>query len=139
MHPHGHNFWVLAEGKRTLDGTITNPSNPQRRDTQLMIPGGTDTPSYIVLGWEMHNPGVWPMHCHMSTHISGGLVINILVSLLFMLLNGMLYSRLLILLYRQEQPSSISQMNIPITISQTCKDWAYFVGHDYVDQIDSGV
>ncbi|PCH00943.1 Multicopper oxidase, type 1 [Penicillium occitanis (nom. inval.)] len=116
MHLHGHNFWVLAEGKGTWDGTVTNPSNPQRRDTQLMRPGSTDTPSYIVLEWEMNNPGVWPMHCHMSTHVSGGLVINIL-----------------------EQPSSISHMNIPKTISQTCKDWAYFAGHDYVDQIDSGV
>lgn len=39
----------------------------------------------------------------------------------------------------QEQPSYIKQMNIPKTISQTCKDWAYFAGHDYVDQIDLGV
>lgn len=48
-----------------------------------MMPGSTDTPSYIVLEWEMNNPGVWPMHCHMSTHVSGGLIINILVSATF--------------------------------------------------------
>jgi FtsP/CotA-like multicopper oxidase with cupredoxin domain len=139
MHLHGHNFWVLAQGKGTWDGTVTNPSNPQRRDTHLMMPGTTDTPSYIVLEWELNNPGVWPMHCHMSTHVSGGLIINILVSQLWCFSMSYKYSRLLTLSSHQEQPSSISQMKIPQTVSQTCKDWAYFAGHDYVDQIDSGV
>ena len=42
MHLHGHNFQVLAEGFGDWNGEITNPSNPQRRDVQLM-PGSINT------------------------------------------------------------------------------------------------
>ncbi|KAK4985195.1 hypothetical protein LTR28_002200, partial [Elasticomyces elasticus] len=41
MHIHGHNMQVLAQGLGSWDGTtIVNPSNPQRRDTQLIQPNG---------------------------------------------------------------------------------------------------
>ncbi|PWY88379.1 extracellular dihydrogeodin oxidase/laccase-like protein [Aspergillus heteromorphus CBS 117.55] len=117
MHLHGHNFWVLAEGTGTWNGTITNPSNPQRRDTQILQAGSTDEPSYLVLEWELDNPGVWPLHCHMSNHASAGLVLSIL-----------------------EQPDSIAtEMNIPAVMQQTCVDWDKFSHTNYVDQIDSGV
>lgn len=79
MHLHGHHFWVLAEGVGEWDGTITNPSNPQRRDTQLMVPGTQDVPSYLVLEWNADNPGVWSLHCHSIVHVSAGLYINIMV------------------------------------------------------------
>ena len=79
MHLHGHNFWVLAEGNGEWDGTITNPPNPQRRDTQLMVSGTPDVPSYVVLQWNADNPGVWPLHCHVVVHVSAGLYINVLV------------------------------------------------------------
>ena len=81
MHLHGHNFWVLAAGRGTWDGKITNPSNPQRRDTQIVQPGTVESPGYIVLEFEANNPGVWPLHCHMSYHVSVGLLMNVVVSL----------------------------------------------------------
>ena len=59
FHLHGHNFWVLADGLGEWDGVITNPSNPQRRDTQLVQGGG-----FVVLEYMQDNPGVWPFHCH---------------------------------------------------------------------------
>lgn len=40
------------------DGSIVNKSNPQRRDTQMLLPG-----HYVVLQWFLDNPGVWPLHC----------------------------------------------------------------------------
>ncbi|PYH29861.1 laccase precursor [Aspergillus neoniger CBS 115656] len=80
IHLHGHNFWVLAEGMETWNGSITNPSNPQRRDTQIIQAGTVDDPGYLVLEWEQNNPGVWPMHCHMSNHACAGLVLSILFS-----------------------------------------------------------
>ena len=49
MHMHGHNFQVLATGTGDWDGTIVNPQNPQRRDTQALIPGSPEVPSFIVL------------------------------------------------------------------------------------------
>src|ERR1700710_1444443 len=82
MHLHGHNFWVVAEGKGTWDGTITRPYNPQRRDTQLLDVGDPYHPatgeSYIVLDFLADNPGVWPFHCHVAWHVSDGLYINIM-------------------------------------------------------------
>ena len=80
MHLHGHSFWVLAEGFGDWNGTVTNPQNPQRRDTQLMAPA-TDLPSFVVLEWNADNPGVWPLHCHSFVHVSAGLLVNVLVSL----------------------------------------------------------
>ena len=66
MHLHGHQFWVLAQGFGQWDGSITNPSNPPRRDTQLVASGNATTPAYIVIEWEANNPGIWPFHCHVA-------------------------------------------------------------------------
>lgn len=81
MHLHGKsNFWVLAEGTGEWDGVITNPENPQRRDGQQLGPGTPDNPTFIVIQWEVDNPGVWPFHCHLVVHASAGLYMNIIVS-----------------------------------------------------------
>lgn len=66
MHLHGHNFWVLAEGNGTWNGTVTNPDNPQRRDVQLLQGGTPDSPGYLVIEILADNPGVWPLHCHIA-------------------------------------------------------------------------
>lgn len=76
MHLHGHNMYVLAEGVGEWDGsTVVDPGNPQRRDVQLLQPLG-----YIVVQIDAANPGVWPFHCHIAWHVSGGLYVNIMVS-----------------------------------------------------------
>lgn len=79
VHLHGHNFWVLNEGIGTWDGTTVNPSNPQRRDTHVLQPGTPSDPSFVVLEWNQDNPGIWPLHCHTSIHVSAGLYINVMV------------------------------------------------------------
>ena len=79
MHLHGHNFWVLNEGIGAWDGTVVNPSNPQRRDTHILQPGTPSDPSFVVLEWLQDNPGIWPFHCHTSIHVSAGLYINVMV------------------------------------------------------------
>ena len=75
MHLHGHNMFVLSEGLGSWDGTIKHAKNPQRRDVQLLQPLG-----YMVMQINAENPGVWPFHCHIAWHVSGGLYVNILVS-----------------------------------------------------------
>ena len=75
MHMHGHNFFVLDSGLGVYSGQMVNPQNPQRRDVQLLPPLG-----YVVLQINADNPGVWPFHCHIAWHVSGGLYINIMVS-----------------------------------------------------------
>jgi hypothetical protein len=108
---HGHNFWVLHVGPGAWDGTITNPNNPQRRDTQ-MLPGG----SHLVLQINTDNPGAWPLHCHIAWHVSSGLYITIL-----------------------EQPSLVKKINIPSTSQQLCVDWNTWTKSNIPDQIDSGL
>jgi FtsP/CotA-like multicopper oxidase with cupredoxin domain len=111
MHLHGHNMYVLAEGTGSWDGTIVNPSNPTRRDVQLLQPSG-----YMVMQFDADNPGVWPFHCHIAWHVSGGLYVNIL-----------------------ERPDLVTQLQIPSAVKNTCTSWNAYTNADTVDQIDSGL
>lgn len=71
-------MFVLSEGLGEWDGSVEDANNPQRRDVQLLQPGG-----YMVVQIDAANPGVWPFHCHIAWHVSGGLYVNILVSRFF--------------------------------------------------------
>ncbi len=90
---------------------MINSANPQRRDVQLMQPDG-----YMVYQIDADNPGVWPFHCHIAWHVSGGLYINIL-----------------------EQPDQIQSLDIPSSIPGTCSSWAAYTNQGPIDQIDSGL
>jgi FtsP/CotA-like multicopper oxidase with cupredoxin domain len=111
MHLHGHNMFLLAEGTGTWDGTIVNPSNPTRRDVQLLQPSG-----YMVFQIDADNPGVWPFHCHIAWHVSGGLYVNML-----------------------ERPDLITSLNISEAIKDTCVNWDAYTNSQAPDQIDSGL
>ena len=66
MHLHGHDMSVLHEGPGYWDGvSLTSTHNPQRRDVQMLRPGG-----HLVLQYQANNPGVWPFHCHIAWHVS---------------------------------------------------------------------
>jgi FtsP/CotA-like multicopper oxidase with cupredoxin domain len=113
MHLHGHNMQILHEGPGNYDGSsITNANNPARRDVQLVRNGG-----HMVMQYTTDNPGVWPFHCHIVWHVSGGLYANMM-----------------------ERPGDIaSKVDIPSIMPQTCTDWVGYTNRDVVDQIDSGV
>jgi len=110
MHIHGHNMFILNEGVGQWDGTIINPENPQRRDTQQLVTGG-----FMVAQIDMDNPGVWPFHCHISWHVSGGLYINVV-----------------------ERPDDIAKFQFGQDVFDTCRDWAQFTNTQVPNQIDSG-
>ena len=116
LHVHGHDFSVLAEGTGRWDGTIVNPSNPQRRDTQQIRGGTPDAPGFIVVQWVQDNPGVWPFHCHIAWHVSSGMHINLL-----------------------ERPDDVRGLAVPATSKETCAAWNAWTAANVVDQIDSGV
>ncbi|KAK3336096.1 multicopper oxidase-domain-containing protein [Cercophora scortea] len=110
MHLHGHNFYVLHEGPGAWDGSsVVRPSNPQRRDVQLVRPNG-----HLVLQFDA-NPGVWGFHCHVAWHASGGFFSSFVV-----------------------KPKEVQQMHIPLTVQQTCRDWSAWTSRNVVEQIDSG-
>ncbi|KUI54191.1 Laccase-2 [Cytospora mali] len=111
IHLHGYNMYVLAAGTGTWDGTITNPSNPQRRDVQQVQAHG-----YIVVQFDPTHAGLWPFHCHIAWHASAGFFSQFLV-----------------------QPQTIRTLDIPQKVAQTCRDWSAFTAVDIPDQIDSGV
>jgi FtsP/CotA-like multicopper oxidase with cupredoxin domain len=113
MHLHGHNMQILSAGSGDWDGSsIVNPGNPQRRDVQLVPANG-----HFVMQYNLDNPGVWPFHCHIAWHVSGGL-----------------YATLL------ERPADIGKdTSIPMVVQQTCTNWMKYTNADVVDQIDSGV
>ncbi|EXJ82593.1 hypothetical protein A1O3_06406 [Capronia epimyces CBS 606.96] len=112
MHIHGHNMFVLNEGLGSWDGSVVNPTNPTRRDVQMLQPYG-----YMAMQIDADNPGVWPFHCHIAWHVSGGLYVNIL-----------------------EHPELIpSAIEIPSSVNDLCTSWGSFTAQGPIDQIDSGL
>ncbi|KAI0386370.1 putative multicopper oxidase [Hypomontagnella monticulosa] len=100
---------VIGNYGSCWDGTIANPSNPQRRDVQMLLPG-----HYIVIQWEQDNPGIWPLHCHIAWHLSGGMGL--------------------------ERPDDFyNDMNISDAMSQTCDNWRAWTDNNVVGQIDGGL
>jgi hypothetical protein len=112
MHLHGHDMYVLHSGPGRWDGvSITNPSNPQRRDTQNLAPNG-----HIVIQYDADNPGTWPFHCHIGWHLAQGLYMTLM-----------------------ERPTDINDREIPDVMAQTCRDWDTWSNQNMVMQIDSGL
>ncbi|TKA74778.1 hypothetical protein B0A55_03867, partial [Friedmanniomyces simplex] len=132
FHMHGHNFYILNVGDNSTtgsnnldkrqqggpqfeagaawDGTVINPSNPMRRDGILIPPYG-----FAAIQFELSNPGVWPFHCHVAWHLSGGQGMSIV--------------------YKVDEIPAIPEG----MMDQTCVDWNWFTSnHGPVDQIDSG-
>jgi hypothetical protein len=109
----------LAEGYGEWDGTITNPSNPMRRDVHVLNRASSTqgiVPAYTVLQFFTDNPGIWPFHCHLTWHNSAGLYTNFMV--------------------RQEE---IQTFKIPDSIAETCEDWNSYSSVAHPQQLDAGV
>jgi FtsP/CotA-like multicopper oxidase with cupredoxin domain len=119
QHLHGYDFQVLAEGFGVWDGTITNPENPSRRDVHVLNKAQQTAsdiiPAYAVIQFFTDNAGIWPLHCHLAWHNSGGLFTNLMI-----------------------RPKDIQKFSIPDTISQTCMDWNNYASVAYPVLIDSG-
>lgn len=113
FHIHGHNMFILSQGVGSWDGKIQgSASNPARRDVQLLPPSG-----YIAIQVIADNPGIWPFHCHIAWHVSGGLYMNIL-----------------------ERPAEIpTWIRTPQAVEDLCTTWDAWTKTGTVEQIDSGV
>jgi FtsP/CotA-like multicopper oxidase with cupredoxin domain len=120
MHLHGHDFHVLAEGFGQWDGTVVNSGNTVRRDVHQLQNArnvtGTVEPSFMVLQFEQDNPGVWPLHCHLAWHVSGGLFLQIL-----------------------ERPEDIIKQDFDQDVFELCDKWDAYTAVSPPNQIDSGL
>ncbi|TKA77726.1 hypothetical protein B0A49_03389 [Cryomyces minteri] len=79
IHLHGHDFFVLGQGRGTYNAATSPASNlvnPPRRDVALLPAAG-----YLVLAFVTDNPGVWLMHCHIGWHTSMGFALQIIENL----------------------------------------------------------
>lgn len=121
MHIHGHDFQVLAEGQGTWDGTIVNPSNPQRRDVHMSWAGADSTnpaiaTNYQVIQYTQDNPGVWPFHCHIAWHLSAGMSILLL-----------------------ERPEEVHKIQIPDSVTGTCDAYKAWQAANPAVPVDDGL
>ncbi|KXJ90373.1 multicopper oxidase-domain-containing protein [Microdochium bolleyi] len=85
IHVHGRHFYVLGAGQGaftwdTVDaaakelppGTI-NLVNPQLRDTFVTPASSLTAPAWLALRRASDNEGVWMIHCHIQSHLQGGM------------------------------------------------------------------
>ncbi|CAM1508905.1 Fc.00g026440.m01.CDS01 [Cosmosporella sp. VM-42] len=77
IHVHGHDFVVLASGKQEYNASEVELDliNPPRRDVALLPVDG-----YLIIAFQINNPGIWLMHCHIAWHASGGLALQFVES-----------------------------------------------------------
>jgi FtsP/CotA-like multicopper oxidase with cupredoxin domain len=72
IHLHGHDVHVLAQGYGPFSGAvIPQLNNPARRDVVNVPLNG-----FIWIAFQIDNPGVWLIHCHIAWHASSGLALQ---------------------------------------------------------------
>lgn len=89
MHLHGYKYFVLAQGHgyparaSVLDPLTRENLQPLYDSLDLSNPLRRDTASVEAFGWILirfvaDNPGVWPLHCHISWHTEAGMLMQFL-------------------------------------------------------------
>ncbi|KAH8695156.1 conidial pigment biosynthesis oxidase Arb2/brown2 [Talaromyces proteolyticus] len=86
IHKHTGKTWQVGAGEgiwnyssvdeaAAAEPSSFNFKNPNYRDTFVT---SFDGPSWIVLRYQVVNPGPWLFHCHIETHLAGGMAVVIL-------------------------------------------------------------
>ncbi|KAF7190033.1 Laccase-1, partial [Pseudocercospora fuligena] len=119
IHLHGHDVFVLAQGKGLYNsGVPLNTVNPPRRDV-VMMPWDpvAHTGGHIVLAFETDNPGAWLMHCHIGWHVAMGFALQIIEGI-------------------SEIEGTIQNKK---QMDDTCSSWASYAQEFNIQTHDSGV
>ncbi|KAH6765713.1 laccase 3 [Perilla frutescens var. hirtella] len=78
VHLHGYHFYVVGQGfgnfNPNRDTARFNLVDPPVRNTINVPVGG-----WAVIRFVADNPGVWLMHCHIDSHLTGGFAMAFLV------------------------------------------------------------
>lgn len=83
VHFHGRHFYVLGQGQgpfmwsTVAEAAAAQPSafnlvNPPLRDTYPTLPSQQQD-TWLVVRRPNDNPGVWQIHCHIQSHLHGGM------------------------------------------------------------------
>ncbi|KAJ2901882.1 Laccase [Zalerion maritima] len=113
IHLHGHDFWVLAQGPGTYDGSgaALRTTDAPRRDVAV-LPGT----GHLVIGFYTDNPGIWLMHCHIGWHTSEGFALQLV-----------------------ERIDEIPGITDAGYVGDACASWETYSAAAGIVQIDSGV
>lgn len=87
IHKHGNKFFMIGAGKGdfTWDSVASaqaagipfNLQAPPYTDGAMTIPNENGS-TWMALRYEVNNPGAWFLHCHIQTHLSGGMAVALL-------------------------------------------------------------
>jgi len=88
IHKHSNKFYVIGQGTgsfnwstvaeaQTAIPSMFNLVNPPYVDGYTTLPG-ENTATWTVFRYEVVNAGAWFLHCHMQSHLSGGMAIAIM-------------------------------------------------------------
>ncbi|CAI7652644.1 unnamed protein product [Penicillium bialowiezense] len=87
MHKHSNKAFILGVGPGYFDWDSTEEAlaehpeffqmeNPQMRDT--FVTNGSNGPTWMILRYQVVNPGPFIFHCHIETHMANGMAVAIL-------------------------------------------------------------
>jgi hypothetical protein len=94
-----------------VDSSQLRAKNPVRRDATMLPSFG-----WLLIAFEVNNPGSWLFHCHISWHVSQGLSNQFLE--------------------REEEISRVMDLN---DVTNNCRAWREFAPTSPFMQIDSGL
>ena len=83
IHKHGNKMWLIGEGNGVFTWSTVaeaiqaipesfNLVDPPLRDT-LATPQAATEPAWMVVRYYVTNPGAWLLHCHVQSHLLGGM------------------------------------------------------------------
>ncbi|KAK1998927.1 multicopper oxidase [Colletotrichum falcatum] len=83
IHKHGNKMFLLGSGTGNFtwnsieeavaaNSTGWNLIDPPRRDG-FATPNAADGPTWMAVRYLVDNPGAWLLHCHIQSHIMGGM------------------------------------------------------------------
>lgn len=88
IHKHGNKAFILGAGEGNFTWSTVaeaatampqnfNLVNPSYRDGFVTLPS-VDKPTWLAVRYKVENPGVWMLHCHIQSHLNGGMAVVIL-------------------------------------------------------------
>ncbi|KAJ8119084.1 hypothetical protein OPT61_g78 [Boeremia exigua] len=88
IHKHGNRAFILGAGAGNFTWPdvasaaaerpeLFNLVNPSYRDG-FVTPPTVDQPTWLAVRYKVENPGAWMLHCHIQSHLTGGMAVVIL-------------------------------------------------------------
>jgi FtsP/CotA-like multicopper oxidase with cupredoxin domain len=87
IHKHGNKMFLLGSGTgdfpyATVDealaaGLKLNTVDPPRRDAVITPQASPANATWTVIRYQASQPGAWLMHCHIQSHLGGGMALLI--------------------------------------------------------------